>query len=149
MATQFRLTDNLGAKTFLIDLDLSKVLLEDNRHYPWIMLVPMRENVKNMTHLTRADRLKLMEEIAIGENVIQRLFSPDQINTAAIGNLTPQLHIHIVGRKIGDPDWPNTVWGRQSTPYDSEEKFALVKKLRSAFEEELFHSKSNKILSDP
>ncbi|MDR1435450.1 MAG: HIT family protein [Puniceicoccales bacterium] len=134
----FQLTDSLGAKTFLIDLSLSRVLLEDNRHYPWIMLVPMRENVKNMTHLTGEDRFKLMEEIAVGESIIQRLFSPDQINTAAIGNLTPQLHIHIVGRKMSDPDWPNTVWGRPSTPYDPAEKIILVEKLRTAFREELF-----------
>jgi diadenosine tetraphosphate (Ap4A) HIT family hydrolase len=100
----------------------------------------MRLNVKNMTYLTGEDRCKLMEEIAMGENIIQRLFFPDQINTAAIGNLTPQLHVHIVGRKISDPDWPNTVWGRSSTPYDPAEKIILVEKLRSAFKEELLSS---------
>jgi diadenosine tetraphosphate (Ap4A) HIT family hydrolase len=96
----------------------------------------MRENVKNMTYLTLEDRLQLMREIALGEWVINRLFSPDQINTAAIGNLTPQLHVHIIGRKIGDPDWPQTVWNGQKVPHTPEEKMARIEQIRTALQRE-------------
>jgi diadenosine tetraphosphate (Ap4A) HIT family hydrolase len=132
----FQLADALKKKDFITDLSLCKVLLEDNRYYPWIILVPMRKNVKNMTYLAMEDRLQLMKEIAIGESVINCLFSPDQINTAAIGNLTPQLHIHIVGRKVGDPDWPKTVWNNHKTNYGMEEKITLIEKLCSALRKE-------------
>ncbi|MDR1590850.1 MAG: HIT family protein [Puniceicoccales bacterium] len=132
----FQCVDVLKKKDFIIDLFLCRVLLEDNRYYPWLLLVPMRENVKNMTHLTMEERLQLMKEIAVGENVMNHLFAPDQINTAAIGNLTPQLHVHIVARKIGDPDWPGTVWNNHRAHYEPTEKIALIEKLRSALAKE-------------
>jgi diadenosine tetraphosphate (Ap4A) HIT family hydrolase len=132
----FQLVDALKKKDFIVDLELCSVLFEDNCYYPWIMLVPMRENVKNMTHLSMEDRLQLMKEIAMGENVINRLFSPDQINTAAIGNLTPQLHVHIIARKIGDPDWPGTVWNSHKLHYKFEEKVVLIEKVRNALQQE-------------
>jgi diadenosine tetraphosphate (Ap4A) HIT family hydrolase len=132
----FELADAFREKDFIIDRTLCRVLLENNAHYPWIMLIPMRENVKNMTYLTMDDRLQLMKEIAIGENVMNQLFDPDQINVATIGNSTPLLHVHIVARKIGDPDWPKTVWYGHTKPYDPETKIALRKKLRVALQKE-------------
>ena len=106
----FELVPGLAKKMPVTDLKLCKVLFEDNRFYPWIFLVPKRENVKNMTYLSMEDRLQLMREMALCEKVMCELFPHDQTNVAMIGNKTPQLHIHILCRKEGDPDWPTTVW---------------------------------------
>ena len=70
-----------------------------------------------MLNLTMDERLQLMREIALAEKIMSDLFSPDQTNVAMIGNKTPQLHVHVLCRKEGDPDWPGTVWNNASKPY--------------------------------
>ena len=82
----FELVPGLAAKDFVVDMKLCRVLFEDNRHYPWIFLVPRREKVKNMTFLTMEERLQLMREIALCEEVMSELFKPAQTNVAMIGN---------------------------------------------------------------
>jgi diadenosine tetraphosphate (Ap4A) HIT family hydrolase len=133
----FGLVGGLAAKDFVTDLKLCRVLFEDNRYYPWIFLVPMRENTKNMTNLTMDERLLLMREIALAENVMMRLFPCDQDNVAMIGNMTPQLHVHIVCRKKGDPDWPGTVWNSATAKYDPEEKAQMIAKIKRELEAEM------------
>ncbi|MDR2526456.1 MAG: HIT family protein [Rickettsiales bacterium] len=133
----FKLIGGLAEKDFIIDLTLSRVLFEDNKLYPWVFLVPMKSNVKNMSYLSSQDRLQLMKEMEIVEKVMISLFKPDQTNVAAIGNKTPQLHIHIICRKIDDPDWPNTVWGNHSERYDENEKKETILKIRNAIELEI------------
>ena len=129
----FELVSGLAAKDFVLDLKLCRVLFEDNKHYPWIFLVPMKENVKNMTALTMEERYQLMREIALAEKVMFKLFPCDQDNVAMIGNMTPQLHVHIVCRKNGDPDWPGTVWNSTTGKYDPIVKQNLIAKIRAEF----------------
>ena len=105
----FELVPGLAKKMPITDLKLCKVLFEDNRFYPWIFLVPKRENVKNMTYLSMEDRLQLMREMALCEKVMSELFPHNQTNVAMIGNKTPQLHIHILCRKEGDPESGTTI----------------------------------------
>ena len=95
----FELVSGLAAKDYVTDLKLCRVLFEDNKYYPWIFLVPMKENTKNMTNLTMEERFQLMREIALAEKVMMSLFPCDQDNVAMIGNMTPQLHVHVVCRK--------------------------------------------------
>ena len=133
----FQLVAGLAAKDFVLDLKLCRVLFEDNCHYPWIFLVPMKENTKNMTNLTMEERFQLMREIALAENVMFKLFPCDQDNVAMIGNMTPQLHVHVVCRKKGDPDWPGTVWNSTTGKYNPEEKSAIIAKIRAEFEEQM------------
>lgn len=126
----FQLVSGLAAKDFVVDLKLCKVLFEDNSYYPWLFLVPKKENVKNMTFLTMEERLQLMREIALCEEVIIELFKPTQTNVAMIGNKTPQLHVHVLARKEGDPDWPTTVWNNHSKPYDEEVKNKTINEIK-------------------
>ena len=133
----FELVPALAHKDFVIDLKLCKVLFEDNKYYPWIFLVPQKENTKNMTALTMEERFQLMKEIAVAEKIMFELFPCDQDNVAMIGNMTPQLHVHIVCRKEGDPDWPGTVWNSQSAKYEPDEKAAIIAKIRDAFLSEM------------
>lgn len=133
----FELVSGLAVKDFVLDLKLCRVLFEDNKFYPWIFLVPMKENVKNMTALTMEERYQLMREIALAEKVMFKLFPCDQDNVAMIGNMTPQLHVHVVCRKKGDPDWPGTVWNSTTGKYDPAVKKDLIEKIRAEMKAEM------------
>jgi len=130
----FELFPGLAQKDEIIDLKLCNVRLEDNCLYPWVFLIPRREGVKNMTFLSMDDRLQLMREMALVENVMTRVFRHDQMNVAMIGNMTPQLHVHILCRRKGDPDWPTTVWNNHSEPYALNDKEKVITTIRQAIE---------------
>ena len=132
----FELVPGLAKKIPVTELKLCKVLFENNRFYPWIFLVPKRENAKNMTFLSMKDRLQLMREMALCEKVMTELFPHDQANVAMIGNKTPQLHVHILCRKEGDPDWPTTVWNNHSEPYPADEAEKTAASIKNAIEQE-------------
>jgi diadenosine tetraphosphate (Ap4A) HIT family hydrolase len=107
----------------------------NNRIWPWLILVPARPDVTEIHHLPSSDRALLMEEVAQASSVVEALFRPDKLNVAAIGNVVPQLHVHIVARRRDDPAWPNPVWGSGiGEPYDPAELDAQVKRLRDALD---------------
>jgi len=132
----FQLLPALEKKDFVFDLPLCRVLFEDNCNYPWIFLVPRRENIRKISDLTESDQIQLIKEIALGEMVMSELFHPDQINTAAIGNKTPQLHIHIIARKSDDISWPGTVWGEARKAYDLESKTKIITEIAKSFQKD-------------
>lgn len=130
----FELHPNLSKKEFLLDLPLCRVLLENESHYPWVLLVPRRPNLSRIMDLDQPDQLQLLKELDLAQKILWNTFSLTQLNVAAIGNKTPQLHIHIIGRKQNDPAWPNTVWDhKERLPYTPQEKDAVTQRLRSAF----------------
>lgn len=92
-------------------LPLCRVLLMKDRRFPWLILVPERESVREIHELSAADRAELIEEVARVGEVLQRLFHPDKLNVGALGNVVPQLHVHVVARFATDPAWPGPVWG--------------------------------------
>jgi diadenosine tetraphosphate (Ap4A) HIT family hydrolase len=92
-------------------LPLCRVLLMKDRRFPWLILVPERESVREIHELPAADRAELIEEIARAGEVLKRLFRPDKLNVGALGNVVPQLHVHVVARFAADPAWPGPVWG--------------------------------------
>ncbi|AWK85617.1 HIT domain-containing protein [Azospirillum thermophilum] len=130
----FRLHERLAADTVPVtDLGLCRVLLMDNRVWPWLILVPMRPGLTEIHRLPAAERATLIEEIARASEAVERLFSPDKLNVGALGNMVPQLHVHVIGRTRGDPAWPGPVWGSgHAAPYDPAERDALAGQLRAA-----------------
>jgi len=106
----FELHPNFASKVFLIDLPLCRVLLENEQHYPWLMLVPKRPNISKIIDLAPEDQLQLIRELDLAQKVLWEVFQPTQLNVAAIGNKTPQLHLHVIARFKDDPAWPATVW---------------------------------------
>lgn len=130
----FTLNERLQADTrHVTDLDLCRVLLMDNALWPWLILVPMREDAVEIHRLDEADQSALMREIARASRVVERLFAPDKMNVGALGNMVPQLHVHVIGRTRGDPAWPGPVWGSgHARPYEPAEADALVKRLAEA-----------------
>lgn len=106
----FSIHPNLVKKIFLTDLALCRILLEDEKHYPWLFLVPRRPNISRIMDLSSEDQLQLIKELDLVQQVMWEEFQPTQLNVAAIGNKTPQLHIHVIARYADDPAWPGTVW---------------------------------------
>jgi diadenosine tetraphosphate (Ap4A) HIT family hydrolase len=116
----FELHPNLAKKAFIIDWPLCRVLLEDNSHYPWLFLVPRRPSISRIMDLNKLDQIQLLEELDALQKTLWDSYHPDQLNVAAIGNKTPQLHIHVIARFQQDPAWPETVWScSERSPYAS------------------------------
>ncbi|MCB1878374.1 MAG: HIT domain-containing protein [Chromatiales bacterium] len=130
----FELHPRLTADTRLIgDLSLCRVLLMNDARYPWVILVPRRADMREIHHLASADRIALLEESCQLADCLERLFKPDKMNVAAIGNIVPQLHLHHVCRFRGDPAWPAPVWGHSpAVAYTPESEAQRLATLRSA-----------------
>jgi len=108
----FQLNDRLKNDTVEIGrLELSLLLLMNERSLPWLILVPEREGITEIDGLSADDRILLIEEIACVSHVIRQLYCPDKINVGALGNLVQQLHVHVIGRFVTDRAWPGPIWG--------------------------------------
>jgi diadenosine tetraphosphate (Ap4A) HIT family hydrolase len=118
--SDFELHPRLAADTvFATDWALSRVMLMNDARYPWLVLVPRRAGLTELHELSIGDRALLIEEIALASERLKALTGAAKINTGALGNLVPQLHIHVVARKPGDAAWPGPVWGQgAAVPYE-------------------------------
>ncbi len=128
----FELHPNLVSKAFVIDLPLCRVFLEDEKNYPWLLLVPRRTAVSKMMDLKPEDQQQLFLELDMAQKVLWEIFHPHQLNVAALGNKTPQLHFHVIARRTDDPAWPSTVWDHPvKSTYSAEEKKAILRTLHA------------------
>jgi len=93
------------------DLPLSRVLVVNDANYPWLMLVPRRADAKDLTDLGEVEQGQLMTEINRVACALQSITKPDKLNIAALGNVVPQLHVHVIARRTSDAAWPRPVWG--------------------------------------
>jgi diadenosine tetraphosphate (Ap4A) HIT family hydrolase len=124
----FTLHPRLEADTvLLVDLGLSRLLLMKDALYPWLILVPAKPGLREIHDLEATDRARLIEEIASASRALQDLYAPDKINVGQLGNLVPQLHIHVIARFIDDPAWPGPVWGK--VPPQAYEPKALQRRM--------------------
>ena len=129
----FTLPPRLEADTHLVcDWPLCRVLLMNDARYPWLVLVPRQDNLTEITDLAAADRAILMEEIARAGAIVRNRPGVTKLNVGALGNLVPQLHIHVVGRHAGDPAWPGPVWGHSpAQPYTDTARDGVLALVRS------------------
>ena len=112
-------------------LALCRVLLMRDRRFPWLILVPERDGVREIVELAPADGGGLNEEVALASEVLRRLVQPDKLNVGALGNVVPQLHVHVVARFTADPAWPGPVWGSGAAEaYEQAELDDLVATLK-------------------
>lgn len=93
------------------DLPLSKVLVIKDAHYPWLLLVPRRPDAVEIIDLDEVEQAQLMTEISRVSRALKEITKCDKLNVAALGNLVPQLHVHIIARRTSDAAWPRPVWG--------------------------------------
>ncbi len=116
------------------DLALSSVLLMDDARFPWFILVPRRPGASELTDLSDEDAAALMGELRTATRVMLDLAKPDKVNVGALGNMVPQLHVHVVGRFRSDPAWPGQIWGHGNrTPYPPHAAAALVDQAGALF----------------
>lgn len=122
---------------WVLDFRLCRVLLMQDNHYPWFILVPRRPHVKEIYQLSDDDLVRLMRESAYFGKGLMQLFNGDKMNVAALGNVVSQLHVHHVVRYRDDAAWPAPVWGKQPTrPYSKtqlEERIMLVREYFSGY----------------
>jgi diadenosine tetraphosphate (Ap4A) HIT family hydrolase len=131
----FALHPQLTADTIEVTrLTVSAVRLMNDRTWPWLVLVPEREDATELIDLDAADRRIVIEEIAIASTVLRDLFQPDKLNVAALGNQVGQLHVHVIARRFHDPAWPRPVWGTHPpVPYAAHDRETTVAAVRDAF----------------
>jgi diadenosine tetraphosphate (Ap4A) HIT family hydrolase len=134
MMNDFQLHERLAADTLEVTRwPLSRVLLMRDRNFPWLILVPARPGLRNLHDLAMPDQATAMEEISRASRVLETLYRPDKINVGAIGNMVPQLHIHVVARFQSDAAWPKPPWGSvPPLPYDDAALAATVASLRES-----------------
>ena len=133
--SDFILDARLAGDTIPIgDLSLCAVLLMNDARFPWLILVPRRAGVSELTDLSEADAEALMQEIRVATRVLAELARPDKVNVGALGNMVAQLHVHVVGRFRSDPAWPGPVWGHGSrTAYPEHAAAALIERAAGLF----------------
>ena len=119
---QFQLDPRLAADTAEIGaLGLCAVRLMNDRRWPWLILVPRRDDVSELHDLTPLDQTTLIFETCMVARALKSFAGADKINVGSLGNMVPMLHVHVIARRAGDPAWPGPVWGfGQSEPYDDE-----------------------------
>lgn len=130
----FALDPRLAADTFEVgDRALSRVLLMNDARYPWLILVPRRAALSEIVDLEAEDRARLIEEIAAACRFVRHLPGVEKLNVAALGNVVAQLHVHVVGRAVGDAAWPGPVWGAgKAAPYVADRAEAMIAGARAA-----------------
>lgn len=102
---------------------LCHVRLQDDARFPWLILIPRVEGAVELEDLSVEQRAMLMEETVRAGALIRRLGAVEKLNVGAIGNVTAQLHVHVVGRRRDDGLWPDPVWGRGPVvPYTDDER---------------------------
>ena len=114
------------------DLPLCQVRLQDDVRYPWIVLIPRQPGLTEIEQLDTGHRLQLMEEIVLAGAAVRAVgaalgLEVDKLNIGALGNVTAQLHVHVVGRHRNDPAWPGPVWGHSpASPYGPDALAAAI-----------------------
>jgi diadenosine tetraphosphate (Ap4A) HIT family hydrolase len=133
--SDFALDPRLVADTIPVgDLALCSVFLMNDARFPWLILVPQRADASEITDLTTQDAATLMDELRIATGVMLDVARPDKVNVAALGNIVPQLHIHVIGRFLSDPAWPGPVWGYgERNPYQPHAAQALIDRFARSF----------------
>lgn len=133
---KFELHPRLHSDTFLAgDWPLCRLLLMNDSHYPWFILVPRRENIREIFELDAADQLQLFRESVMLSRALAQAFRGDKLNVAALGNVVPQLHMHHIVRFVDDAAWPKPVWGAQAPkPYTEGEAVAQIERLLPVLE---------------
>lgn len=138
---EFILDKNLADSTIKItDLELSSLLLKNDASYPWFILVPRvlnlnQNNITEIYQLNKKQQSILTSEIATISEIISNIYKPDKLNIGSLGNIVPQLHVHIIARFKSDKTWPHSVWqpDQQAIEYSLTKISEISKNLISKF----------------
>ncbi len=123
----------LKSSHHITDLKLCSIRLHDNSKFPWIILIPKRIKITDITNLNSKDQILLMKELVYVSRLMKKLFKTSRINVEKIGNLVPQLHIHVIARHKKDTSWPLSVWVVKGKPYSKVALSEILNKIGKVF----------------
>jgi diadenosine tetraphosphate (Ap4A) HIT family hydrolase len=118
---------------FITELKLCSIRLIDNVKFPWVILIPKRKKVTDIHHLNAKDQKALIAEIVFVSKLMKKTFKSFNINVEKIGNVVPQLHIHVIARSKKDSSWPLSVWVVKKKTYSAKNLNQTINKLKKAF----------------
>ena len=122
----------LKSSHHITDLKLCTIRLNDNSKFPWLILIPKRNKITDMSDLKSKDQILLIKEIVYVSKIMKKLFKTSKLNVEKIGNIVPQLHIHIVARSKKDCSWPLSVWVVKGKNYSQIALKIMADKVRKA-----------------
>ena len=117
----------------IADLNLCSLRLHDNFRFPWVILIPKRKNIRDISELNSRDQILLMKEIVKVSKVMKKLFKTNKLNVEKIGNIVPQLHLHIIARTKKDKTWPLSVWVVKGKNYTKKDLSNILEKFKRVF----------------
>ena len=118
---------------FITELKLCSVRLINNKKFPWIILIPKRVKVTDITELKTKDQILLIKEIVLASKIMKKIFNTKKLNVEKIGNKVSQLHIHIIARNSKDSSWPLSVWVVKGKTYSKSALIDITRAIRKAF----------------
>ena len=122
----------LKSSHHIIELKLCSIRLHDNSKFPWVILIPKRNKITNISDLNSKDQILLIKEIVHVSKIMKKLFKTSKLNVEKIGNIVPQLHIHIIARNKKDNSWPLSVWVVKGKNYTKESLTVMIRKFSKA-----------------
>ena len=122
----------LKSSHHITDLKLCSIRLHDNSKFPWLILIPKRNKITDISDLNSKDQILLMKEIIYVSKIMKKLFKTSKLNVEKIGNIVPQLHIHIIARSKKDSSWPLSVWVVKGKNYSKIALRNMEEKVREA-----------------
>lgn len=131
--SDFILHSKLAADTFeVLSLEVSQLLLMNDARYPWLILVPQVIGMRDLHNLSTKQYQAVTQEIVQVSEVLESLAQAHKMNVGALGNMVPQLHIHIIARQTNDAAWPAPVWGvGEAQPYSQDAAKTLIQQIAS------------------
>ena len=123
----------LKSSHHIIELKLCSIRLHDNSKFPWVILIPKRNKITDISDLNSKDQILLMKEIVFVSKIMKKLFKTSKLNIEKIGNMVPQLHIHVIARSKKDSSWPLSVWVVKGKNYTKAALYIVMQKVRKAF----------------
>jgi len=132
--TSFSLNPRLEGDSYPVtELELCAVRLIKDSTYPWLLLVPRKNDLIELIDLDQAHQHRLMDEIAAASTALKSVTDAEKLNVAALGNQVSQLHVHVIARFRDDAAWPGPVWGAAPPrEYEPDAAEHLIDRLRSA-----------------
>lgn len=132
MNLDFKLHPQLQQDTLFIEhLKISDLRLMNDERFPWLVLIPRKNNIIELHDLEKKELIDLLDEITSVSKTLQRLFQADKMNIATFGNIVPQLHVHIIARFKTDPAWPKPVFGFEApVPYSTNKAQQMITNIR-------------------
>lgn len=133
MSAGFEVASQIESDSVLIaEWPLCQLRLMDDRRYPWLLLLPRKPGLEDWTELSDEDLAVLAVEIKRASVALGAVAKFDKLNVGALGNIVRQMHVHVIGRSVGDAAWPGPVWGQGTRePYSPEVRDVLVARLRA------------------